>query len=74
MDKLTYLASSNPIFIKALQNELLSLGVKNSTLLKRQGLNFIKFQTDQQHLWKIMLQSRLIESLKVVIADNLKAE
>ena len=74
MDKLTYLASTNPMFIKALQHELHSLGIRNSSLLKQQGLNFIKFETDQSSLWKIMLQSRLIESLKVQIAQNIKVE
>ncbi len=71
----TYYAKANKSFMKALEHELKGFGVKSESIvnLKEQRLNYLKFKCDQTSLWRIMLYSRLIESLKIGVAESVRA-
>jgi hypothetical protein len=73
----SYYVKTNKSFINALITELKTFGISHSSIinLQRERLNYIKFKCDsQEKIWNLMLYSRLIESLKIEIADDLKAK
>jgi hypothetical protein len=70
----TFYAKTNPAFRSALSNELNLFKLGKISNLKADRLNFVKFQSNFKDVWQIMTQSRLIESLKLQIADNIKAK
>ncbi len=67
----TYFAKCNRSFINSLKTELTNLGVSKIMNLQSQRLDYVKFTCNQETIWKIMLYSRLIESLKIQIKDNI---
>lgn len=74
---LTYYARTNKTFLKSLISELKSHGIESSSILnlQRERLNYLKFKcNDMEKIYNIMLYSRLIEGLKVEMADNLVAK
>jgi hypothetical protein len=75
MSKYIFYAKINKSFINPLKIELKQLGVETDSIinLNDQGLNFLRFQSDFQSLWKIMLYSRMIEGLKMQMAEKIIA-
>lgn len=74
MNKYFFYAKTNPAFLKTLENELETLGIKNIKNLKKDKLNYLKFNADCMEMTKILLKSRLIEDIKVQIVDKVKIE
>ena len=72
----TFYAKTNKAFVKSLQNELVFLGVKQDSIvdLNFKGLNYLKFKSEMNNVWRIMLHSRLIENVKIQIKDNIPAK
>ncbi len=75
MRKHIFYAKVNKVFIKPFQHELKQLGLESESILNlnTKGLNYLKFKSDFKSIWKIMLYSRMIEDLKIQVADNIKA-
>ena len=70
MKLFTFYAKANPAFLKSLKTELNHIGVKNIYDLSRDRLNYLKFKAELPVAWKIMLNSRLIEYLKIQIGEG----
>ncbi len=71
----TFFAKVNKSFIIPFEKELKQFGIQTESLLdlNRKGLNYIKFKSNMESVWKIMLYSRLVEGLKIQISDGIKA-
>ena len=71
----TYFAKTNKMFMKALETELKSFGVKPESIvnLNEQRLNYLTFKAEERTIWRVMLYSRLIEGLKVQIGKTVSA-
>jgi 23S rRNA G2445 N2-methylase RlmL len=69
----TYYAKAQRAFIGSLEKELKSLGVKDIKLLKKEKFFYLKFLSGNETAWRILVQSRLIESFKLQIKENMKA-
>jgi hypothetical protein len=68
----TFYAKANPSFLKALKTELKFIGLNRVHDLTKDKLSYLRFRAELPDAWRIMLYSRLIEHLKIEVADDLR--